>query len=103
MTCAKRRVDCMIHTQDGLSCVIGTNNVLEPQEVCPREPGEGYDKCLSICKQPAHAEIAALVVAAHLGIDVRNGTAVIYGHDRCCPHCKEQLGKVGILDVRFGE
>ncbi len=56
MSCAKKRVQCVLIAEDG-EVFVGENWCNNPQQTCPREPGEGYDKCTHICKQNAHAEI----------------------------------------------
>lgn len=101
MTCAKREVTCFLYDKDGRPVGEGCNDVLNPQPTCPREPGEDYTKCWTICRQPAHAEVAALVDAARFGFDVRNGSAWIQGHDHACPECLRLLSEAGINDVWF--
>jgi deoxycytidylate deaminase len=99
MTCAKRRVTCVIYAPGGLM-VAGDNWCANPQPVCPREPGEGYDKCKSICQQLGHAEETALMAAEELGIDVRGGEALITGHERVCDTCSKLLSDAGIKRVQ---
>ena len=60
--CAKRRVSCTIIDRGG-RVFTGENDCANPQAVCPRAPGEGYEKCRSICQQAGHAEIMALEAA----------------------------------------
>ena len=43
MTCAKAKVRCLI--VKGGRIFEGTNDCLNPQTTCPREPGEDYTKC----------------------------------------------------------
>lgn len=53
----------------------GENLCEEPQTVCPREVGDGYAKCSSVCRQRAgHAEESALAAALRAGADVLHGT-----------------------------
>lgn len=91
MTCAKAFVKCTIVTMTG-ERFVGTNDCLAPQAACPRLPGEGYEKCFSVCQQQGHAEINALR---------RGGDAAIGGHayieyHRICDDCREVLEQRGI-------
>jgi len=90
--CAKRRVVCRITAADG-SIYTGENYCASPQKSCPRLPGEGYDKCKSICKQPAHAEEVALAFA---GDKAKGATVTIEGHSRVCDKCLNSLNLAGI-------
>jgi len=92
MSCAKKKVECVIVAPRGESFV-GENSCNNPQEVCPRLPGEGYEKCKSICDQPDHAETAALKLA---GGKVEGGVAYIYGIDHLCKDCQQTLVQAGI-------
>jgi deoxycytidylate deaminase len=100
MTCAKREVACSIHTVDG-HVAYGSNRVLNPQPTCPRLEGEGYEKCHTICRQPAHAEVAALVNAAERGLDVYGGSAVIHGHYMVCDDCRRRLFAAGVTIIIY--
>ncbi len=75
---------------------MGENACLNPQAVCPREPGEGYEKCTTICNQQGHAEIQALKAA---GNDARGAVAII-DHSYACRHCQESMFDAGIAWVR---
>jgi hypothetical protein len=96
MTCAKKRVICSIMTSHGQQ-FIGENLCENPQETCPREPGEGYEKCKSICRQGGHAEIAALEKA---GAQAKGAVAVLSGHTYACQECQEALFGAGIISLR---
>lgn len=85
--CAKKQVTAIVGHN------IGTNECENPQGVCPRGPGEGYDKCKSICKQGAHAEINALKEGS------TSDTLYLYGHDHCCENCLQEMRKAGIIKV----
>ena len=98
MTCAKRTVRCHLYSADGLLVATGTNGCANPQEVCPREPGEGYAKCTTVCKQAGHAEEVALRNAD--GYDLAGGTAYIT-HERVCGECRDALAAAGITDIQF--
>lgn len=93
--CAKRQVVCVIVGSLGRE-YRGENNCENPQSVCPRLPGEGYEKCKSVCRQSGHAEIEALRAA---GAAADGGTAHIYGHYWICELCGDALRKAGILHV----
>ena len=93
MTCAKKHVECYLVTKTHV--IVGTNACNNPQKVCPREFGEGYDKCASICDQPYHAEMDALTTAEERGIDVRGAIAIVR-HWRCCDSCQRSLRDAGI-------
>lgn len=93
MTCAKKVVRCVIVTKEG-KAYFGENNCLNPQEKCPREPGEGYEKCTSICQQTGHAEINALKRAS---VDNLGGaTAYLIGHHHYCRACQLALFSAGV-------
>jgi deoxycytidylate deaminase len=80
MTCAKQTVTCTLVTPDG-DHIVGTNYCLNPQAVCPRALGEGYDKCASICQQLGHAEEVALSIA---GDRAKGSQAYSEGHTHAC-------------------
>lgn len=71
----------------------GENDCANPQPVCPRLPGEGYEKCRSVCDQAGHAEIEALKKAGAAAV---GATAVIYGHYYACEPCAAALRDAGI-------
>ena len=100
--CAKRTVTCRIenlHPSGELETVEATNSCANPQAVCPREPGEDYTKCRSICQQSGHAEINALALARKSGIDVRDGQAIVSGHYWICEPCGRALRDAGIAAI----
>ena len=92
MTCAKKRVVAVLVGRSG-RVYIGDNRVEQPQDACPREAGDGYEKCLSVCAQPGHAEIVALQKA---GDDARGGEIVVIGHDYICEGCTHALHAAGV-------
>lgn len=94
--CAKRRVLCTIQTRGG-SCITGSNDCRNPQPVCPRGPGEGYEKCKTVCQQIGHAEEVALSLAGELA---KGATAILTGHDYYCPACQEKLFAAGVVSLR---
>lgn len=87
MTCAKVVVTCTLIATDGRRFV-GRNDCANPQPTCPRTPGEGYDKCVNICRQAGHAEEVAVKLA---GTAARGATAYIEGHHRICENCESVL------------
>lgn len=94
--CAKRRMQAVLYGASGK--VYAAENVcLNPQPVCPREPGEGYEKCQSICRQVAHGEVQ---VIAQAGADARGGRLVI-SHWYACPSCEALCRAAGIADIQF--
>jgi deoxycytidylate deaminase len=98
MTCAKQTVHCAIIAPNG-DLAVGENSCKNPQEFCPRLPGEGYSKCTDICKQIGHAEITAIMRARELGMDIDGGTAVISGHYYVCEACARALRQAGIRKI----
>lgn len=99
MTCAKTVVTCTIITRDG-ERFVGRNDCDNPQRVCPREPGEGYAKCVSICQQPGHAETMALREA---GEKARGGHAYVEGIGYACKDCQLELfGEAGVAALTIG-
>jgi deoxycytidylate deaminase len=98
--CAKRRVICTI-TYGGSpeEFVRGENDCANPQAVCPRLPGEGYEKCRSICHQAGHAEIQAVESAREQRIDLTGATAIVTGHYWICEPCGAALREAGVGQV----
>jgi deoxycytidylate deaminase len=98
MSCAKTRVRCTIFTMDGRH-VVGENDCLNPQEKCPRDAFEGYDKCFSICRQVGHAEQVALATARAAGYDLKNAIAIVEGISHVCRDCQEKLYDAGVTFI----
>lgn len=92
MSCAKKKVLCILLTDDGESFV-GENWCHKPQETCPRGKEEDYLKCTTVCFQHAHAEIDALEKA---GEKAKGAEAYLIGHDHFCRFCKEALERAGV-------
>jgi deoxycytidylate deaminase len=110
MTCAKQTVTCWLRpsswhkvVRNGMDCdpVGGANACDNPQSTCPRAPGEGYEKCQTVCGQQGHAEIQALRHARELGIDVTGYEAHIYGHYYACEQCARALRDAGISVIHI--
>ena len=97
--CAKRVVNCLIIAADGEK-FYGTNYCHEPQKTCPREAGEGYEKCKTICRQAGHAEEIALKAAGEKAY----GASAYIDHDHYCKYCQHKLFEAGVINlslVRF--
>lgn len=75
---------------------IGPNDCANPQSVCPRLPGEDYEKCHSVCAQAGHAEIEALRKA---GLNAKGAHAHLYGHYWMCEPCGKALRDAGIIST----
>lgn len=101
--CAKRQVIATLVLPCGLDFV-GENVCRNPQPVCPREPEEGYEKCVSVCAQVGHAEVVALTQALHRVhlSSLRGGKLYVEGHDHACPNCRSLAGLLGV-DIVIGE
>lgn len=100
--CAKRTVTCLIestHPSGELEWVEGSNWCANPQPVCPREPGEDYTKCKTICRQSGHAETNAVALAKKSGISLIGGSATIRGHYWICEPCGKALRDAGVARV----
>lgn len=91
--CAKTTVRCTIQSADG-ELFIGENWCANPQPKWPREPGEDYTKCTTICRQEGHAERVALRLA---GSKEAGGVALLRGHTYMCQSCQEALYGAGVL------
>jgi hypothetical protein len=89
VTCAKTVVRATLTCQNG-RVFCGENYCQTPQPACPRKPGEGYAKCLSVCHQPLHAEIQAMLAAIDAGVDIRYAEMVVH-HDKVCSHCIQAM------------
>lgn len=96
-TCAKHHTTCVIITEFGTE-YHGTNLCLTPQEVCPREDGEGYEKCRTICNQVGHAEEIALLHALHDGANLEDSRAEI-SHDHACEKCTNILHSNKVFNI----
>jgi deoxycytidylate deaminase len=96
--CAKQTVICTIITPEGYR-FYGSNSCLNPQKECPREPGEDYTKCSTICDQQGHAEEQALRAA---GNHAKGARAYIEGHTWVCKNCQEKLFAAGVESIKVG-
>jgi hypothetical protein len=96
--CAKITVRCTLITPEG-ERIVGTNWCANPQEKCPRLPGEDYTKCKIICKQHGHAEEDAVRLA---GDKARGARAFIEGHTYACMNCQHALFGAGVASLSIG-
>jgi hypothetical protein len=92
MTCAKTQVFVTLTHPDGRSWT-GTNWCRNPQAVCPREPGEDYTKCKTICDQFGHAELDALRLA---GDAAAGCMASLHNHTYYCMACQHAMFAAGV-------
>lgn len=92
MTCAKIRVFATLTGASG-STYTAENKCLNPQVICPREEGDGYEKCVTVCKQVGHAETQAIALA---GDDARGGSIVV-SYSRICGSCLQSIKDAGIV------
>lgn len=100
MTCAKARVVATLVTPDGRT-FIGTNDVRNPQRVCPRGADSGrdsYELCNIICRQRGHAETEALRLAGPWAV---GATCYVEWH-RVCAACSKALERAGVAKVVLG-
>ena len=97
-SCAKAIIRCTIIAEDG-SHFVGENWCANPQEICPRQLGEGYQKCKSICEQEGHAEEVAVGLAG----DKAYGSRVyLEGHTYACMNCQHALFNAGVKSFSIG-
>lgn len=98
MTCKKQRVICVITLGNG-GFVIGENDCLSPQDVCPREgmkTGEGYHLCAEVCRQRGHAEKMAIEKVPEEETAI---SAYIFGHSYVCKSCEAALNEAGVKRI----
>jgi deoxycytidylate deaminase len=92
MTCAKKKVTCIIVSPIG-KIFTGENSCRNPQTSCPRNPGEDYAKCITICEQEGHAEMVALQKAGH---HAQGSIVYLIGHSHYCRNCQIDLFNAGV-------
>jgi hypothetical protein len=94
--CARVTVVCVLALADG-TIAVGSNACATPVATCPRLPGEGYEKCRSICGQQGHAEVQALRNCA--GRSSVGARAFLIGHDHYCRECQRALFGAGVFSL----
>jgi deoxycytidylate deaminase len=98
--CAKATVRARLILSDGTE-IIGINSVQNPQKVCPRighaehEARDQYALCQQKCRQPFHAEMAAIDIALKSGRSLE-GSRMIIHHKRICGDCEISLREYGV-------
>jgi len=94
--CVKRPVSAVVTLKDG-RVLIGGNFCTNQQPTCPRQPGEGYEKCYTVCGQIGHAEqVAVRLIIRELAQTSSSYASQItsvdvYGHHGPCDACKRML------------
>lgn len=96
--CAKATIRCTLVTWKGHH-IVGENWCENPQEICPREKGENYEKCKDICQQIGHAEKVAIMLA---GNQAKGTRAYIDGHTYACMDCQHILFNAGVKSLSIG-
>lgn len=99
--CAKQLVIATIVASNGMR-FFGSNHCFNPQLTCPRvdmPSGVGYELCVKVCNQPAHAEVNAIQLAGEHACG-----AVLYleGHTHACPACQVACDEAGITKIIIG-
>lgn len=100
--CAKRTVIAVI-MKDNELISFGLNWVRVPQKDCPRiglKTGEGYELCKYICKQYAHAEVDACLLA---GTNAKGSDLYLIGHYKSCKNCIDTMKSYGIKTLYICE
>ena len=102
--CYDKIIIASLHTPHGV--FLGTNGIKRQplQHMCPRKGlgiNQGYGKCAEECRQPSHAELAALLKYKERVVepDFENSQMTVYGAKEVCYHCKKAIELVGIQDI----
>lgn len=61
--------------------------------------GEGYHLCRTICQQPMHAEVDAVIQA---GMKVDGATIYLEGHTYACADCQAVSAEFGVKEIVVG-
>ncbi len=94
--CFKREVCAIIVDEHG-EIAVGQNLILNNDITeCPRVKGEGYDKCITVCNQPGHAETEAISAAKSRGMTLKGATLYLIGHYRVCSDCQRECDEAGL-------
>jgi len=101
--CIRKHVVAILRTNGG-HVYVGTNYCEANPDFCPRQSmasGVGYELCKTVCKQGAHAEIAAINEALKHELMLAGSTIFLMGHEHCCENCTNEMKKYGISKVVF--
>ncbi len=96
--CAKQTVTATLIAKDG-ETFVSTNYCREPQVTCPRADmptGQGYEKCINICKQDGHAEVNAVKLA---GDKANLSKIYLQGHYYACDNCQSVAKNAGVQEI----
>ena len=94
--CFKREVAAVIVDKNG-RIAVGQNLIYNDKVFeCPRDKGEGYEKCISICNQRGHAETEAIKEGIKLGLELENANLYLMGNHRICDDCSNECKKHNI-------
>lgn len=85
---------------NGEKLYVGENWCRNPQKICPRNHGEGYEKCKTICDQVGHSEEVAVMLA---GENAKGATAYLEGHSYYCMNCQHVLFGAGVIALKLGK
>ena len=96
--CAKATIRCTLVTAKW-KIFVGENWCENPQDVCPRKIGVGYEKCKDICQQVGHAEQVAVMLA---GDEAKGSRAYLEGHTYACMDCQHALFGAGVKSLSVG-
>lgn len=98
--CVKQNVIATLVAQDG-DRFVETNYCFNPQKACPRDlqgmkTGEGYELCINVCQQKAHAEVNAIRTAKKQA----NGSVIyLQGHTYACENCSDTALRAGVKEI----
>lgn len=98
MTCAKAVVRAYLLGNDGI-VYYGENIAHQPQEFCPRAPGEGYEKCHSVCRTAGHAEEMAIREAGAAAF----GGFMLVDYHYICESCMSKINDEKITAMTVEE
>ena len=90
-SCLDRTIIAVIEYQGKI--YVGTNGIKNKPTECPRSGctiNQGYELCTTVCKQPYHAEEAAIVewLIDCGNFDEHDATISVYGAKAMCERCK---------------
>ena len=101
--CFKREVCAVIVDKNG-KIAVGQNLIYNCFVTeCPRDKGEGYDKCKDVCHQHGHAETEAIKEGKRLGLELKKANLYLTGHYRVCSDCQKACDEHDINVVIVNE